>query len=326
MKKTKQISLIAITAMMLAGCTSNDQAEQSQTTVNLTKICASINREAEDEETLYESYLTNTFEELNKEKQQVELLYYNVSDDSQKQQDQVTAMISNGCQAAIVELVDVTTAQAIADQFKAVNLPLIFVEKEPGEDVLASYPDRLAYVGADKMQNYTFQGEIISELPDKGYINCYGTVMIAVLSAADAEDEQILALSNAIETSGLRAQVLGKETSINNREQGKETAELLLKLYGDQLDVLCVENEALMLGTSDAIEAQGRSHAIDIYLVGGADSNDVRFLISNEQAVGSIWDNLEERVTAAAQLAVKGSNGETISGKTLIANKKAVGE
>lgn len=322
MKKGLKTLLAMLLISSIAGCTNKEDTE-NEAVKNKAKVCVSINREDIDAETLYEIELKEAFNALNKSFPN-EVSFYNVSKNQADQNNSINKMLGEGCAAIILELVDAASAQAITEKIQTVGLPLIYIENEPSEEVLNAYVDKSTYIGADKQKNYVLQGEIIATLPNHGNINGDDVVSAVILSASEISEENQTALVSAINAKGVRTEILEAATSENTREKGKEAAARLLTRYGDKIDVLYAESEALALGAADAIEAAGRDNGVNIYLISGEDGQTVRYFINDEKITGSLWDDVEARAKVTAENTVKALKGEALGLRTLISNKKVM--
>lgn len=322
MKKELKILLACLLAAGIAGCTKKEESGKEPVS-NKAKVCVSINREDIDAETTYEIELKAAFEALS-ESLPNEVSFYNVSKDQADQNNSINKMLGDSCSAILLELVDSASAQAITEKIQTAGLPLIYIENDPGDDVLNAYVGKSTYIGADKQKNYVLQGEMLADLPTHGNINGDDVVSAVVLSASEISEDIQSALVSAINAKGIRSEILEAAISENTREKGKEAAARLLTRYGDSIDVFYAESEALALGASDAIEAAGRDNGVNIYLISGEDGQTVRYFINDEKITGSLWDDVESRAKAAAESTVKALKGETLGLRTLISNKKAM--
>lgn len=322
MKKELKILLACLLAAGIAGCTKKEEPGKEPVS-NKAKVCVSINREDIDAETTYEIELKAAFEALS-ESLPNEVSFYNVSKDQADQNNSINKMLGDSCSAILLELVDSASAQAITEKIQTAGLPLIYIENDPGDDVLNAYVGKSTYIGADKQKNYVLQGEMLADLPTHGNINGDDVVSAVVLSASEISEDIQSALVSAINAKGIRSEILEAAISENTREKGKEAAARLLTRYGDSIDVFYAESEALALGASDAIEAAGRDNGVNIYLISGEDGQTVRYFINDEKITGSLWDDVESRAKAAAESTVKALKGETLGLRTLISNKKAM--
>lgn len=78
------------------------------------------------------------------------------------QNNQVDTYITKGVNALIVNPVDRTAAAPLMLKAKAEGLPIVFVNREPQEEVMKSY-DKTWYVGAKAEESGTLSGQIIAD-------------------------------------------------------------------------------------------------------------------------------------------------------------------
>ncbi|POB71184.1 methyl-galactoside ABC transporter substrate-binding protein, partial [Vibrio vulnificus] len=84
----------------------------------------------------------------------------NDSQNSQSMQnDQVDVMLARGVQALAINLVDPAAAPTIIQKAKMDDVPIVFYNKEPSPQALASY-DKAYYVGTDSKESGIIQGDL----------------------------------------------------------------------------------------------------------------------------------------------------------------------
>lgn len=203
---------------------------------------------------------------------------------------------------------------------------MIYVENDPGEEVLNAYLEKSTFIGTDVQKNAVLEGEIVASLANLGNINGDDQVSVAILSPTELSEEIQASLISAITAKGIRSEVLEAVVSENDREKGKEAATRLLTRYGDGLDVLFAQSEALALGAVDAIQEAKRENGVNIYLISGEDGQNVRYYINDTLIEGSIWDNVEARCKVVAESVQRALQHQSLGLKTLIPNKKLMKE
>ena len=78
------------------------------------------------------------------------------------QNDQVDAFLSKKVNSMAINSVDRTAAASIIEKAKAKNTPVVFFNREPLPEDMASW-DKIYYVGAKAEQSGTMEGEIAAE-------------------------------------------------------------------------------------------------------------------------------------------------------------------
>ncbi|MEG2287635.1 MAG: substrate-binding domain-containing protein, partial [Ruthenibacterium sp.] len=190
--------------------------------------------------------------------------------DQATQSEQVDTFISQGVDVLVVNLVQSTAATTVIDKAKAADIPVVFINREPTKEDLATY-DKCCYVGADARQSGTFQGEIIANSPNKGDFDGNGVVdYVMIIGDPENVDAQyrtefsIKALTDA----GLKVNELYAQRGDWDQAKGQELAANALTQFGKKIDVIFCNNDAMALGAAQAIAAAGRTVGKDIYLVG----------------------------------------------------------
>ena len=81
------------------------------------------------------------------------------------QNSQVERLISLGCDALCVNIVDRSAASIIIDKAMAAGIPVVFFNREPVEEDMNRW-EKLYYVGADAKESAVLQGQILVDRVD----------------------------------------------------------------------------------------------------------------------------------------------------------------
>ena len=76
------------------------------------------------------------------------------------QNSQVERLISLGCDALCVNIVDRSAASIIIDKAMDAGIPVVFFNREPVEEDMNRW-EKLYYVGADAKESAVLQGQIL---------------------------------------------------------------------------------------------------------------------------------------------------------------------
>ena len=76
------------------------------------------------------------------------------------QNSQVERLISLGCDALCVNMVDRSAASGVIDKAMAEDIPIVFFNREPVEEDMNRW-DKLYYVGVDPKESAVLQGQIL---------------------------------------------------------------------------------------------------------------------------------------------------------------------
>ena len=91
-----------------------------------------------------------------------ELILNDSQNNQANQNDQIDMMISKGVKALAINLVDPQAAQTIISKAKEADMPVVFFNKEPSAEALASY-DKAWYVGTASEEAGIIQGKMIAD-------------------------------------------------------------------------------------------------------------------------------------------------------------------
>ena len=99
-------------------------------------------------------------------------------------------------------------------------------------------------------------------------------------------------------------------------KQGQEiTANALVK-FGDAIEVVFANNDAMALGASQAIAAAGRTVGEDIYLVGVDALEEAKQLVKDGEMTGTVLNDHIGQSHTAVDAAVKAVKGEKLKNTT----------
>ena len=272
--------------------------------------------------TLYRNEIDSYFKEVAKETGDT----YNVTivdgkNDMAEQSNQVDNFITQGMDVIILNLVQTSSADAIIDKVVAAGIPLVLINREPlGDDGDESYKGILdnatvCYVGADARQSGTFQGEIIAELADKGDLNGDGKVSYIMIEGdpenIDAQYRTEFSIK-ALTDAGIEVEELDDQVGNWAQAKGQEIAANDLSKFGNDIEVIFCNNDAMALGAAAAITAAGRKVGEDIYLVGVDALDECVEMVNNGEMTGTVLNDAVGQSHTAVDVAVKALNGEAI--------------
>lgn len=233
--------------------------------------------------------------------------------DQAEQTNQINAFIADGVDILIVNLVQSTAAASVIDLAKAADIPVVFINREPTAEDMALW-DKICYVGADARQSGTFQGEIIAETANKGDFNGNGAVdYVMIIGDPENVDAQyrtefsIKALTDA----GLQVNELFAQRGDWDQAKGQELAANALAQFGDQIDVIFCNNDAMALGAVQAIRDAGRVVGENIYLVGVDALDEAVELVNSGEMTGTVLNDHIGQSHTAADVALEIVGGAT---------------
>ena len=239
--------------------------------------------------------------------------------DQAEQTNQINNFITDQVDVMILNLVQSSSAPQVTDMCNEAGIPVVYINRQPDEtesDRWASDGIKATYIGADARQSGTYQGEEILETENKGDINGDGKVSYIMVQGdpenIDAQyrtEYSIKALTDA----GVEVDELLLQRGDWDQAKGQQIVQDALTQYGDDVEVVFCNNDAMALGALQAIQAAGRTIGEDIYLVGVDALTDAVQNIVDGNFTGTVFNDYFGQAQGAANLAVKFLKGEEVA-------------
>lgn len=210
--------------------------------------------------------------------------------DQSKQDSQIEKMLKDGCNLLVVEPVIISAADTVVAKLQQADVPLVFINREPAQQVLESW-EKIAYVGCDTKKAGTVQGQIAASLPNKGDINGDGVVSYVMLQAdAALIDTQLRTQSciDAMTEAGAVLSCLQTFTTDGTSEIGQLRCAQLLAQYGKDIEVIFCNTDEIAMGALAAIKGGGWDPGTDIYLLGIGGSPEALDMVAQDQMTGTV--------------------------------------
>ena len=238
--------------------------------------------------------------------------------DQAEQTNQIQNFIASGVDVMILNLVQASSAPQVTDMCKDAGIPVVYINREPDtaeEERWASDSISATYVGADARQSGTYQGEEIVETANKGDINGDGKVSYIMVQGdpenVDAQYRTEFSVK-ALTDAGLEVEELLLQRGDWDQAKGQQIVQDALTQFGDKIEVVFCNNDAMALGALQAIDAAGRKVNEDIYLVGVDALTEAVQDITEGKMTGTVFNDYMGQAKTAADMAVKFLNGETV--------------
>ena len=345
MKLTKKVTAMAMASCMILSMTACGGSKPAETTAAATeaatteaakeaettaaevkeaaggdfsdkKVGISIYKFDDNFMTLYrtelERYLT---EELGFKKENITI--QDGKGDQAEQTNQIQNFIASGVDVMILNLVQSSSAPQVTDMCKDAGIPVVYINREPDsaeEERWASDSISATYVGADARQSGTYQGEEIVETANKGDINGDGKVSYIMVQGDPENVDAQYRTEKSIErlSQDIEVEELTKQRGDWDQTKGQEITANALSQYGDKIDVVFCNNDAMALGALQAIEAAGRTVNKDIYLVGVDALVEVVENVMNDKMTGTVFNDYFGQAHKAADVALDFVNGKDV--------------
>lgn len=232
--------------------------------------------------------------------------------DQAEQTNQIDAFIADNVDVMILNMVQPSSAASVIQKADAAGIPVIFINREPTAEDMA-LNGNFCYVGADARQSGTFQGQIIAETENKGDWNGNGVVDYVMIMGdpenVDAQYRTEFSIK-ALEDAGLTVKKLFEQRGDWDQTKGQELAATALSQYGNDVDVIFCNNDAMALGAYQAIVDAGRVVGQDIYLVGVDALDECQAMVADGTMTGTVLNDHMGQSHTAADVALLAAKGE----------------
>ena len=240
------------------------------------------------------------------------------ANDQATQTGQIDNFIAEGVDVLIINPVNSSSAETITDKVVAAEIPLVYINREPDASEEQRWADNnwnVTYVGCDAKQSGTMQGELIADLGletvDK---NGDGKIQYIMVEGdpenIDAQYRTEYSVK-ALEDAGLEVECLTDQVGNWQQDKAQQIVANALGQYGDDIEVVFCNNDAMALGALQAIQSAGRTVNEDIYLVGvDALSEALEDVIAGTMT-GTVFNDHFSQSHSAADAAIRFVNGET---------------
>ena len=197
------------------------------------------------------------------------------ANDQATQTNQIQNFITDGVDVLIINPVNSSSAETITDMVVNANIPLVYINREPDAAEEQRWQDNnwsVTYVGCDARQSGTMQGEMIADLGlEKVDFNGNGKIDYIMVEGdpenVDAQYRTEFSVK-ALTDKGFEVNCLDDQVGNWDQAQGQQIVANALSAYGNDIEVVFCNNDAMALGALQAIQTAGRTVGTDIYLVG----------------------------------------------------------
>ena len=308
-----------------------EAAEAAGGDVSSKKIGVSIYKFDDNFMTLYrtelERYLT---EELGFAKENV--VIQDGKGDQAEQTNQIQNFITQKYDVLILNLVQASSAPEITDMCKEAGIPVVYINREPDaaeEERWASESIQATYVGCDARQSGTFQGEEILETANKGDINGDGKVSYIMIQGdpenVDAQYRTEFSVK-ALTDAGVEVEELLMQRGDWDQAKAQQIAQDALNQYGDKIEVIFCNNDAMALGALAAIQAADRKVGEDIYIVGVDALTEAVQNVMEGKMTGTVFNDHISQAKTAADIACDFLNGKDVANVNMVDYVKVTNE
>ena len=252
--------------------------------------------------------------------------------DQAEQSNQIDNFITSGVDVLILNLVQASSAPQITDKCNEAGIPVVYINREPDADEEGRWESegiKAPYVGCDARQSGTFQGEEILATSNKGDINGDGKVSYIMIQGdpenVDAQYRTEFSVK-ALTDAGMEVEELFMQRGDWDQAKGQQLTQDALTQFGEDVEVVFCNNDAMALGALQAIEAAGRKVNEDIYLVGVDALTEAVQNVLDGKMTGTVFNDHIAQAKSAADIAVSFLKGEDVAAVNMVDYTKVTTE
>ena len=255
-------------------------------------------------------------------KEGAELTLADSQNDQTIQDSQVDEFIANGVNVLIINPVDRMSSQNIIDKAKAANIPVVFINREPTPEMLATY-GKAYYIGAKAEESGTEAGELVAayfKANPKADKNKDGKLQFVLLRGENGHQDMILRSKysvEAIKNAGIEHVELAGAIANWDKLQAMNIMNAFIMSIGpENIEAVIANNDEMALGAIEALKANDYNKGDpEMYIpVVGVDANASALdAMDKGEMLGTVLNDADGQGSAAVKLAVMLAKGEDVS-------------
>lgn len=251
-----------------------------------------------------------------------EIVLADSQNDQTIQNAQVDEFIANGVNVLIINPVDRMASQGIIDKAKSANIPVVFINREPTPEMLASY-EKAYYIGAKAEESGTEAGELIASYfkshaeADK---NHDGKLQFVMLRGENGHQDMILRSKYSVEAlrnAGIEpVEVAGAIANWDKLQAMNIMNAFIMSIGPENIEAVIANNDEMALGAVEALKANDYNRGNpEMYIpVVGVDANASALdAMDRGEMLGTVLNDADGQGSAAVKLAVSLAEGKDVS-------------
>ena len=343
-------SIMSLT--LLTGCSTTDQPEENNSTEEGQTTEQTKDETTEEKLTagvfyynFADVYISTVRTNVDKmlDEAGIEYQNYDGAGIQATQIDQINTAVANGVDLLIVNAVEVE-AMDIVSIAKEADLPIIFFNREVGDDVISSY-EKAAYIGTSSTEAGHLQGQMIGDHLTANYdavdLNGDGEISYVMFKGQEGNVEAEGRTKYGVEDANTKLTEAGKPELVfydaNNTSKylvdqgGNWSAQaatdymnVILAEYsennGNMIELIIANNDGMAEGAISSLQSvgyntgEGEAKTIPVFGVDATDS--AKQLIAESKMTGTIMQDAKGMAEAIVNLASNIKNGEDIMANT----------
>ncbi|HHX59544.1 MAG TPA: substrate-binding domain-containing protein [Epulopiscium sp.] len=235
---------------------------------------------------------------------EITLELVDAQNNQQIQNGQIEAFINEDYDAIAVNIVDRAQAATIINKAQKAKIPLVFFNREPVPQDMAIW-ENVYYVGAKAEQSGKLQAELLMSAIDQGLevdTNGDGIIQYVMLEGEPGHQDAILRTYYSIkvlEENNYKIENIASDTGMWRKEESKEKMFQWIEEFGETIEVVLANNDAMALGAIEALEEKGYFNKKNKVQVIGVDGMEEAIkAIKEEKMLGTVFNNGDKQAEA----------------------------
>lgn len=194
--------------------------------------------------------------------------------DQNYQNTLVDRMLQQDYDVLCINMVDRTMSSAIISKCKAANVPVVFFNREPVAEDMASW-DQLYYVGTSAVDSAHQQGEMLLSLLKKDFNsvdkNKDGKIQYVMLEGEPGHQDTLYRTDYSVAVltdAGIQMDKLASDTAEWDLTTAYNKMRSWLEIYGSKIEVVLANNDDMALGAIKALSAESKTAGETPYVFG----------------------------------------------------------
>lgn len=248
------------------------------------------------------SLIGKNLEEIQKQNQdKVQYTFYDGQSNQDIQNEQINKALDEGTDLILLNIVNIGDAQNAINTIKETNIPVILFNREPLSPAPIQSYSKAIYIGTDAKQTGILQGEMIVNVwnTSKQFIDKNSDdIMQYVMLEGQANNIEAIGRTqysvSTIQDADIQTQELQLLVCNWFEDQAYDSMKTLILKYGNQIEVIISNNDAMALGAIKALQEAGynfgdKSRTIPV--VGVDLIPPARELIQKGEMLGSVYQD-----------------------------------
>lgn len=231
----------------------------------------------------------------------VELNIFAAQEKTDVQLGQVENFIAQKVDGIVIVPVDTDAAGPMTEAVTGAEIPLVYVNRRPSD-----LPAEVPYVGSDSLVSGTLEMEELAKLAG-------GKGNVAIIQGDPANEAALLRTKGCkdVVAKNPGMKVVKEQAGNWQRDRGLAIMENWLQ-SGEQIDVVCANNDEMALGAIEALKAAGK---LDGTIVGGVDATgDALAAMGSGDLEVTVFQDAKGQGAGGVDAIVELYNGTTVPG------------